>query len=50
LKIGYPDEDAEMAMVRSQKLFHPFENMKPVTEVDEIVLVKNEIKTGQKHC
>jgi MoxR-like ATPase len=45
LKIEYPDEDAEMAMVRSQKLFHPFENIKPVTEVDEIIHVQKEIKT-----
>jgi hypothetical protein len=32
-------------MVRSQKLFHPFENIKPVTQVDENIHVKKEIKT-----
>lgn len=45
LKVGYPDNDAEMAMLRSQKLSHPIESIQPVAEVNEIIKVQKEIKS-----
>ena len=45
LKIGYPEPDAEIAILESQKLNHPIESMKTVAGIDELLTVQEEIKT-----
>ena len=45
LKVGYPDQDAEIAILDSQKIKHPFESINTVAGIDELIKVQEEIKS-----
>ena len=45
LKIGYPEQDAEIAILDSQKLNHPIESMKTIAGIDELITAQEEIKS-----
>jgi len=45
LKIGYPDENAEIAILASQKLNHPIEDIKTIAGIDKLISIQEEIKT-----
>ena len=44
LKIGYPEQDAEIAILNSQKVKHPIEGIKTIAGIDELITVQEEIK------
>lgn len=45
LKVGYPDNDAEIAILNSQRTNHPIESIHTVAGVRELILVQEEIKS-----
>ena len=45
LKIGYPEQDAEIAILDSQRLNHPIESIKTIAGIDELLTVQEEIKS-----
>jgi len=45
LKIGYPEQDAEIAILDSQKIKHPIEGIKTIAGIDELITVQEEIKS-----
>lgn len=44
ISLGYPDEQAEKEIVRSQKLSHPIEKISPVLKAEDILKIQEEIK------
>ncbi len=45
LRIGYPEQDAEISILNSQKLRHPIENVGTIARIDELIKVQEEIKS-----
>jgi len=45
IKIGYPDQDAEKAIMESQKAQHPIESVETIAGINELLNVQEEIKT-----
>ncbi len=45
LKIGYPDQNTELAILDSQRISHPIESISSVAGIDELIEVQEEIKT-----
>jgi len=45
LKVGYPDNDAEIAILNSQRTNHPIEGIHTVAGVSELIMVQEEIKS-----
>ena len=44
VSIGYPDRDSEREMVRSQRLSHPVDALKPVISALEVVQLQEQVK------
>jgi MoxR-like ATPase len=44
IRIGYPDEQHEIQMLRSQQFSHPIESLHSVTDAKELMAVQEEIK------
>jgi len=44
ISLGYPDEQAEKEIVRSQKLTHPIEKISSVLKAEDILKIQEEIK------
>lgn len=44
VKIGYPDFESEIKILNSQRLAHPFESLKQVVEVEEVLEMQEKIK------
>lgn len=44
LKVGYPDKDAEIEILRSQKTSLPFNNVHAIEGVKDLLIVQEEIK------
>lgn len=44
ISLGYPDEQAEKEIVKSQKLTHPIEKISPVLKAEDILKIQEEIK------
>ena len=45
LQIGYPDQEAEIAILDSQKVKHPIESINTIAGIDELINVQEEIKS-----
>ena len=45
LKIGYPEQDEEIAILNSQREKHPIENIHTIAVIDELIAVQEEIKS-----
>ena len=45
LKIGYPEQDEEIAILNSQREKHPIENINTIAGIDELIAVQEEIKS-----
>jgi MoxR-like ATPase len=45
LKVGYPDQDAEIAILDSQKIKHPINGITTVVGISELIKVQEEIKS-----
>lgn len=44
LSIGYPDSEDEIRILNSQQFSHPMESLKMVSDINELVQVRDEIK------
>ena len=44
IKIGYPSRAAEVKIIEDQKIKHPIESIKPVTNIEEIYKLIEEVK------
>ncbi len=42
--LGYPDREAEIAILQEQKLAHPLESLQPVLKTEEIVALQSAVK------
>lgn len=45
LRIGYPDENTELAMLESQRLAHPVDTLTPVVSVEQVVHAQDLVRT-----
>lgn len=45
LRIGYPDNDAEIALLRSQRVSHPIDSIQSVAGISALIKVQEEIKS-----
>ncbi len=45
LKIGYPDNDAEIALLRAQRVRHPIDSIQSVAGITALIKVQEEIKS-----
>jgi MoxR-like ATPase len=49
ISLGYPDRDAERAVLSAQQLSHPIETLKPVASIEELQKVQSAIRETFVH-
>ncbi len=47
LRMGYPEENTELAVIRSQRMGHPVDTVKAVTSMEEVVRAQEMVKLVQ---
>ena len=45
IKVGYPEDDAEITILRSQRINHPIESIQTVAGISALIKVQEEIKS-----